>query len=525
MATTADSSSNHHSPRGSGFPGDGVSSPQFRRKNLPSPWAQVVRGDSSESITAAHLSPSSSPPPPSSSSPMTCVPEQAPFTDCSPTKAAAPDNPLAAAAEPPDGNAAKPMKPAWKKPSNGVVETSPTVMGADSWPALSAASTKPSPKSSSSTSSADSASKTVADGSVPSSQVLEGPVISHAPQKQVTATNANSNSNHNHNHTHTRTARQRSVPDPSPREAPYRGNSRDTRPTGGFVSQSHVMNDHRHSTRRGNYGQRGDGPHHNNIGSRRDQDRGNYVNARDVHMTSHRGHPRGFVRPPPPNAGPFIHPQALRPYGNPIGYPELLYVPTMPMEPFRGMPIIPHSPPPGIILPVPEPPVPALLVHQIEYYFSDSNLVKDEYLKSNMDAQGWVPISLIASFPRVKNLTNNIQLILDSLRTSTVVEVQDDKVRRRNDWMKWIHNSGWQPTESGFITPGGLSYDKLTTSIQKMTMEEVAADQNSTTSKATPYSNDVPVRRSSELTNQSQLSSVEDAEGLSQADQSMSTHC
>jgi len=32
---------------------------------------------------------------------------------------------------------------------------------------------------------------------------------------------------------------------------------------------------------------------------------------------------------------------------------------------------------------------------------SDANLVRDEYLRSNMDEQGWVPISLIASFPRV----------------------------------------------------------------------------------------------------------------------------
>ena len=32
---------------------------------------------------------------------------------------------------------------------------------------------------------------------------------------------------------------------------------------------------------------------------------------------------------------------------------------------------------------------------------SDANLVKDEFLRSNMDEQGWVPITLIANFPRV----------------------------------------------------------------------------------------------------------------------------
>lgn len=32
---------------------------------------------------------------------------------------------------------------------------------------------------------------------------------------------------------------------------------------------------------------------------------------------------------------------------------------------------------------------------------SDANLIKDDFLRSNMDVQGWVPISLIANFPRV----------------------------------------------------------------------------------------------------------------------------
>lgn len=32
---------------------------------------------------------------------------------------------------------------------------------------------------------------------------------------------------------------------------------------------------------------------------------------------------------------------------------------------------------------------------------SDGNLIKDDFLKSNMDDQGWVSIALIASFPRV----------------------------------------------------------------------------------------------------------------------------
>lgn len=39
-------------------------------------------------------------------------------------------------------------------------------------------------------------------------------------------------------------------------------------------------------------------------------------------------------------------------------------------------------------------------------YCSDDNLAKDEYLKLNMDNEGWVPISLIANFPRVSYLSS-----------------------------------------------------------------------------------------------------------------------
>lgn len=116
------------------------------------------------------------------------------------------------------------------------------------------------------------------------------------------------------------------VPDPSHREFPYRGNNWETRPAGGFVSQSHSVSDHRNSSRRGNFGphQRGDGAYHNNHGGRRDQDRGNYGNARDVHLHP-RGPLRGFVRPPPPNTGGFVTPPPVRPFVNHMGYPgELL---------------------------------------------------------------------------------------------------------------------------------------------------------------------------------------------------------
>lgn len=109
------------------------------------------------------------------------------------------------------------------------------------------------------------------------------------------------------------------MPDASMRDPQYRGNNWETRPAGGFASQSH--NDHRHSSRRGgNYGPRGDAGYHNSFGGRRDQDRGNYGNARDGHIQHQRAPPRGFPRPPPPSAHTFV-PPPVRPFVNPMGYP------------------------------------------------------------------------------------------------------------------------------------------------------------------------------------------------------------
>ncbi|XP_076957484.1 la-related protein 1B-like [Bidens hawaiensis] len=55
-----------------------------------------------------------------------------------------------------------------------------------------------------------------------------------------------------------------------------------------------------------------------------------------------------------------------------------------------------------------------------------------------MDEQSWVPVNLIAGFNKVSCLTDNLQLILDAMQKSTVMEVQGDKMRRRNDWMRWL---------------------------------------------------------------------------------------
>ncbi|PKA66366.1 hypothetical protein AXF42_Ash007063 [Apostasia shenzhenica] len=78
------------------------------------------------------------------------------------------------------------------------------------------------------------------------------------------------------------------------------------------------------------------------------------------------------------------------------------------------------------------------LLRQIEYYFSPANLCKDPFLRLQMDEHGWVPIALIATFNKVKGITNNIPVILDALRSSEIVEIQGNQIRKREGWEQWI---------------------------------------------------------------------------------------
>ncbi|KAK1894456.1 La-related protein 1B [Dissostichus eleginoides] len=74
---------------------------------------------------------------------------------------------------------------------------------------------------------------------------------------------------------------------------------------------------------------------------------------------------------------------------------------------------------------------------QIEYYFSLHNLERDFFLRRKMDVQGFLPISLIASFHRVQALTTDVSLILEALKGSKEVEIVDGKIRCKIDPEHW----------------------------------------------------------------------------------------
>lgn len=129
----------------------------------------------------------------------------------------------------------------------------------------------------------------------------------------------------------------------------------------------------------------------------------------------------------PPQNG-FYHPQ---PYQNVPGFPRGQF---RPRGGAHGLPVINGFVPPfanGIGYPHPQIPPPIspkqdpleALTQQIDYYFSLENLIKDIFLRKHMhDQDGWVPLTFILDFKRVKIILNGIQ------NSSELAHVDQDAV-------------------------------------------------------------------------------------------------
>ncbi|KAA8544479.1 hypothetical protein F0562_022481 [Nyssa sinensis] len=172
--------------------------------------------------------------------------------------------------------------------------------------------------------------------------------------------------------------------------------------------------------------------------------------------------PRPFIRPPfyGPAPGFIGGPNFPGPYYLPAAPPCSIRVPYLPR--FVSHPLNSGT----SMLPPEALPLRANIVKQIEYYFSDGNLQNDHYLISLMDDQGWVPISKIADFKRVKKMSTDITFILEALQSSSVVEVQGGKIRRRDEWSKWILPSSEHKLSSAAQTPQEQLMGKATVTLK-----------------------------------------------------------
>lgn len=139
------------------------------------------------------------------------------------------------------------------------------------------------------------------------------------------------------------------------------------------------------------------------------------------------------------------------PMVGPPAYPYFQHVPEPEPEPeLEPEPEVEPEPEPE---PEPELTGQAKLLKQIEFYFSKDNLCADVWLRQRMDQEGWVDISLIATFKKVREITDDLQsaslqYIIEAIQSSSMLEVQGDKVRRQNDWHTWVF-----PRESNPATP------------------------------------------------------------------------
>lgn len=128
----------------------------------------------------------------------------------------------------------------------------------------------------------------------------------------------------------------------------------------------------------------------------------------------------------------------------------------------NGMMGYPHTQIPPPISPKQDPL--EALTQQIDYYFSLENLIKDIFLRKHMHEQdGWVPLSLILNFKRVKIILNGIQnssdlpnvdqdaVVLASLdhcknldidyvnsKTKETATVADINLRVKDNYKQWL---------------------------------------------------------------------------------------
>lgn len=73
------------------------------------------------------------------------------------------------------------------------------------------------------------------------------------------------------------------------------------------------------------------------------------------------------------------------------------------------------------------------IINQVEWYFSDENLMKDSFLMKHIhrNKQGLVSLKLVASFRKVKSLTKDCRVVQTCLLHSNLLELNDERTKVR----------------------------------------------------------------------------------------------
>ncbi|XP_020576262.1 la-related protein 6B isoform X2 [Phalaenopsis equestris] len=139
------------------------------------------------------------------------------------------------------------------------------------------------------------------------------------------------------------------------------------------------------------------------------------------------------------------------------------------------------------------------ITKQVEYYFSDANLATTEHLMRfiSKDPDGFVPISVVASFKKIKALVHNNFLLANALRTSSKLVVSDDgkKVRRIQPFTE----ADVEELQSRIVVAENLPEDHSYQNLMKIFSCAGSVKTIRTCYPQTPNGTTAPTNRSSKL--------------------------
>lgn len=97
--------------------------------------------------------------------------------------------------------------------------------------------------------------------------------------------------------------------------------------------------------------------------------------------------------------------------------------------------------------------VPTLILQQMEYYLSDRNLVKDKYLREQLQKagdEGYMPLEIFVAFPKLRKMSSDMNFIKDTIRSSLILELSPDTnmVRRRVPFVPPVKSKKNKATKS-----------------------------------------------------------------------------
>ncbi|GAV67152.1 La domain-containing protein [Cephalotus follicularis] len=108
------------------------------------------------------------------------------------------------------------------------------------------------------------------------------------------------------------------------------------------------------------------------------------------------------------------------------------------------------------------------ILNQVEYYFSDLNLATTDHLMRfiSKDPEGFVPISVVASFKKIKALISGHSQLAGILRNSSKLVVSDDgkKIRRQHP----ITESDFEELQSRIVVAENLPEDHCHQNLMKI---------------------------------------------------------